>query len=259
MSALLTPSSATTHWQLRLPTFEGPLDVLLRLVEKHQLPISEVSLVAVTDQFLLIARDLDGSAPDMVAEFTAVGSRLVAIKARSLLPRPTAVAVDEEDDEGLVVQLLEYKAIKEAARQFEQLDRSGATAFVPSPEAVELPNRPRELPLGRHQATWLARAIQRKLSVVEPVRHAVSIRPVVTLREMIGRLSEAIAGGSKTFDAIAQHACADASDRRTMFLALLVMIRRGAADAEQQEPFGEITIRQLDSSRATSTDDVEEF
>lgn len=258
MSAITFDHNTAFTWQLRLPTFEGPLDVLLRLIEKQQLPISEVSLALVSDQFLQAARQLDGSAPETVAEFTAVGSRLVAVKARSLIPR-TPVPVEEEDDDGLVVQLLEYKAIKEAAKQFAQIDRLGLVAFSPSGEAIELPDKPKELPLGRHEASWLARALQRKLVVVEPVRQMVLIKPVISLREMIGRLSDALTGGSTSFSRIADGNCEDASERRALFLALLVMIRRGAADAEQDEPFGEITIQRKGAGPTLLLNEIEEF
>ncbi len=258
MSAITFDHNTAFTWQLRLPTFEGPLDVLLRLIEKQQLPISEVSLALVSDQFLQAARELGGSAPETVAEFTTVGSRLIVIKARSLLPRPV-VPAEEEDEEGLVVQLLEYKAIKEAARQFAQIDKLGMVAFSPSADAVELPDKPKELPLGRHDASWLARALQRKLVVVEPVRKLVLIKPAVSLREMIGRLNVALTGGLTSFNGIADANCQDASERRALFLALLVMIRRGAADAEQTEPFGEITIQRLGDGPAPLFDEVEEF
>ncbi len=148
------------------------------------------------------------------------------------------------------MQLLEYKAIKEAARQFAQIDRLGMVAFAPSAEAVELPDKPKELPLGRHEASWLARALQRRLVVMEPVRQMVLIKPVVSLREMIGRLGDALYGGQRSFDRIAETSCQDASERRALFLALLVMIRRGAANAEQSEPFGEITIERLETGPA---------
>ena len=258
MSAITFDHNTAFTWQLRLPSFEGPLDVLLRLIEKQQLPITEVSLALVSHQFLQAARELDGSAPETIAEFTTVGSRLVAIKARSLLPRPS-VPVEEEDEDGLVVQLLEYKAIKEAARQFAQIDKLGMVAFSPSTDAIELPDKPKEFPLGRHEASWLARALQRRLLVVEPVRQMVLIKPAVSLREMIGRLSIALTGGFTTFNRIADANCQDASERRALFLALLVMIRRGAADAEQDEPFGEITIQRMGSGPAPLFDDIEEF
>ena len=258
MSAITFDHNTAFTWQLRLPSFEGPLDVLLRLIEKQQLPISEVSLALVSDQFLQAARELGGSAPETIAEFTTVGSRLVAIKARSLLPRPP-VPIEEEDEDGLVVQLLEYKAIKEAARQFAQIDRLGMVAFSPSADAIELPVKPKEYPLGRHEVSWLAKALQRKLLVVEPVRRVVLVKPMVSLREMIDRLSLALTGGATSFTRIADENCQDASERRALFLALLVMIRRGAADAEQHEPFSEITIHRMGTGTAPVFDEIEEF
>lgn len=258
MSAITFDHNTAFTWQLRLPTFEGPLDLLLRLIEKHQLPITEISLTQVSDQFLQAARELDGSAPETIAEFTAVGSRLVAIKARSLIPRPPT-PIEEEDEDGLVVQLLEYKAIREAAKQFAQIDKLGMVAFSPSADAIDLPDKPKELPLGRHEASWLARALQRKLLVVEPVRQMVLVKPVVSLREMIGRLNQALTRGVSSFDRIADTNCQDASERRALFLALLVMIRRGAAAAEQDEPFGEITIQSLTAGPVPLFDEVEEF
>jgi segregation and condensation protein A len=258
MSAITFDHNTAFSWQLRLPTFEGPLDLLLRLIERQQLLISEISLALVSDQFLQAARELDGSAPETIAEFTAVGSRLVAIKARSLIPRPPT-PVEEEDEDGLVVQLLEYKAIKEAARQFAQIDKLGMFAYSTSTEAIELPDKPKELPLGRHEASWLARALQRKLVVVRPARQSVLVKPVVSLREMIERLGAALSGGLISFNHIAERQCADPSERRALFLALLVMIRRGAAEAEQNEPFGEITIHRLGDGPALLFDEVEEF
>ncbi len=258
MSAITFDHNTAFTWQLRLPSFEGPLDVLLRLIEKQQLPISEVSLALVSDQFLQAARELGGSAPETIAEFTTVGTRLVVIKARSLLPRPPA-PVEEEDEDGLVVQLLEYKAIKEAAKQFAQIDKLGMVAFSPSADAIELPDKPKEMPLGRHEVSWLAKALQRKLLVVEPARQMVLVKPAVSLREMIGRLSIALTGGLTSFTRIADENCQDASERRALFLALLVMIRRGAADAEQDEPFGEITIHRMGDGPAPLFDEVEEF
>lgn len=258
MSAINYDHNTAFTWQLRLPTFEGPLDVLLRLIERQQLPITDVSLVLVSDQFLQAARELGGTAPETIAEFTAVGSRLVAIKARSLIPRPPA-PIDEVDEDALVVQLLEYKAIKEAAQQFATIDKLGMVAFSPSAEAIELPDKPKELPLGRHEASWLARALQRKLVVVEPVRQMVLIKPVISLREMIGRLSDALSSGATSFTRVAEANCADAGERRALFLALLVMIRRGAAAADQDEPFGEITIQRLGNGPVPLFDEVEEF
>src|SRR5690606_33380695 len=104
------PATPLLHeYQLRLPTYEGPLDVLLRLIEAQQLPISDVSLMAVLDQFLeYIERRIDPE-PGEIAEFAAIAGRLTVLKSRELLPRP-APPTEEEEPSDLVRQLEEYRA-----------------------------------------------------------------------------------------------------------------------------------------------------
>src|SRR3954470_24105384 len=73
-----------------LPLFEGPLDLLLHLIEQEKLDISEISLVAVTDQYLKTIDQLEELAPGALADFLVVASRLLYIKSARLLPKPTA-------------------------------------------------------------------------------------------------------------------------------------------------------------------------
>src|SRR3954471_22852810 len=101
-----SPSVVTTldGYQFRLPTFEGPLDVLLRLIERDQLAISEVSLIAVFDQFIAHLKTLEADAPEAVAEFVLMAGRLSLLKSRALLPRPVK-QLEEPDEVDLVQQL----------------------------------------------------------------------------------------------------------------------------------------------------------
>ncbi len=79
MSVISVDNRSAFSYQLRLPSFEGPLDVLLRLIEKEQLPITEVSLVMISDQFLEEAARIGGASPESIAEFGAVGTKLVLL------------------------------------------------------------------------------------------------------------------------------------------------------------------------------------
>src|ERR671921_2166189 len=110
------PGTAATldGYQLRLTSFEGPLDVLLRLIERDQLAISEISLLAVFDQFLAHLDTLEADAPDAIAEFVLVAGRLSVLKSRALLPRP-AKPFEVFDEIDLVHQLEAYRAVKAAA------------------------------------------------------------------------------------------------------------------------------------------------
>src|ERR671910_244470 len=116
-------------YQFRLPTFEGPLDVLLRLIERDQLAINEISLLAVFDQFLAHLDGMEVDAPDAIAEFVMVAGRLSVLKSRALLPRP-ARPQEESEEVDLVRQLEAYRAVKAAAELLAVRQRTGSGAFA---------------------------------------------------------------------------------------------------------------------------------
>lgn len=229
-------------YQLRLPSFEGPLDVLLRLIERSQLQVTDVSLVAVTDQFLAHIDALGGADPDAIAEFTNVGTRLVLLKSRSLLPRPPTVD-EEETTSDLARELIEYRAVKLAAQQLAERDRRGEGAFARALGGIAMPAANAAPKLAMHEANWLARALRRRLTAVPSPRAIMQARPLISLREMVERVLWTVRDGQRAeFGTIARQ-CRDAHELRTAFLALLVLIRRRVIDAEQETPFGEITLR----------------
>src|SRR5215469_16304063 len=105
-------------WAVHLPGFDGPLDLLLHLIERNQLEITAISLVAVTDQFIAYLRTWDEPPMPRLAEFITMAARLLLIKSRSLLPRQPRQPDDEDPDplddaEELRRHLLEYKLAKE--------------------------------------------------------------------------------------------------------------------------------------------------
>lgn len=230
---------ALDAYQLRLPTFEGPLDVLLRLIEREQLDISEVSLLLVLDQFLAFMHAMDAPPPSVVAEFAAVAGRLSVLKSRALLPRPIK-ATEELDEVDLVRQLEEYRALKHAARLLADQQRQDESGF-PRGEAVatpepDPPRLQRQKPVAIVQAVsrWMTRMPERPVPIA-PVR-------VVTLREMVSRIfSELQRDRSTTFDVIRTQ-CGSRQDLAVAFLAVLTLVRRQAITARQDGLFAPITL-----------------
>ena len=247
MSVSVADPTALSGYQLRLPGFEGPLDVLLRLIERDQLAITDVSLVAVTEQFLAYLREMAEAPPATVAEFAAVGGRLVLLKSRSLLPRPPAVAAEEEPED-LVRQLQEYRAMRAAAEQLAARARLEVGAFARG-EGVALPAAPPPR-LAVHQAGALARALRRRLTAVRDARAVVAVRPAVTLREMTERLLTALGGWQPLRFGRFRAGCADRHETLVAFLAVLVLVRRRVIEAEQAGLFGEITLRRVPPAAA---------
>ena len=128
---------------VQLPIFEGPLDLLLHLIEKRQMEITTVSLVAVTDQYLAYIRRWQeaevGSVPlANMAAFISIAARLLFIKSQSLLPRISKEEVDEQAKnaaamaEELRRHLLEYKQAKEIARHLRQREEAGLQTYARS-------------------------------------------------------------------------------------------------------------------------------
>jgi segregation and condensation protein A len=123
-------------YHVRLPVFEGPLDLLLHLIEKNQLEITAISLVAVTDQFVEYLRMWDEPPLPRLAEFVAMAARLLLIKSRSLLPRQHRQDdLEDESDplddaEALRRHLIEYKLARDIARALRARELAGLQSYA---------------------------------------------------------------------------------------------------------------------------------
>ncbi|MBA2753008.1 MAG: segregation/condensation protein A [Chloroflexia bacterium] len=245
-------SGMLDDYQLHLPSFEGPLDLLLRLIERQKLPIADISLVAVAGQFLAYVAD-NAVPPATLADFATVGARLVLLKTRSLLPRAPRPDGDEEPDD-LVHRLVEYRAIRDAARDLAETDRAGGRAYAVPPRRPAVKTPPATTPLAPHEATSLARAIRRRLSLLSAPVTTHALAPVVSLRQMVSRLADLLRGGRSL--AFTDFVAPDRprQERLIGFLAVLVLVRQRAVDAVQDDLFGPIAIRLLPAGPGTSTD-----
>lgn len=225
------------------------MDVLLRLIERHQLEIADVSLIQLTDQFLAFVAEMTEAAPDVVAEFAMVGTRLTLLKSRSLLPRPPAVdETGEPDVSDLTRQLHAYKRLQQVAQQLGERRESGFVSFGPRASGVVAPPGQVTPPrLAQYESSVLIRSIRRRLSVVPQAVQTIRRRRIRSIREMIDhvlRLASAlpsfrfsdVTGGFHT-----------RSETAAAFLAVLVMIRGRSLDASQDALFGEIELRGVSS------------
>jgi segregation and condensation protein A len=116
--------------RIQLPEFEGPLDLLLTLVERRRLPIAELSLALVADQYLAQVRAMRLEDPEPLSEFLAIAARLLLLKSRALLPQiepPRDTEADEASPEDLVRRLEVYRAFKLLAESLgERMAAGGA-------------------------------------------------------------------------------------------------------------------------------------
>ena len=103
-------------YTVKIKKFDGPLDLLLRLIEDKKLEITEISLAEVTDQFLEYLENCQSINISLLADFLVIASRLILIKSKALLPTIELTESEEENIENLKRQLQEYKKFKELAK-----------------------------------------------------------------------------------------------------------------------------------------------
>jgi segregation and condensation protein A len=242
--------AAPAPFHLRLDNFEGPFDLLLNLIAKHKLDVTEVALSRVTDEFIAHVKAMGGVWDlEETSSFLVVASTLLDLKAARLLP---ASEVEDEEDLALLeardllfARLLQYRAFKDVAAVFEDRLAHEARRF---PRAVGLEERYATLlpevliGLGLDEFASLAATAMTPKPVPE-VSFTHLHAPQVSVREqgtlVMTRLRQQ---GTMTFRAL----CGDAPDTLTKvarFLSLLELFREGAVAFDQVAPLGELTVR----------------
>lgn len=250
---------------VRLDNFEGPFDLLLGLIAKHKLDITEVALSQVTDEFIAHVKTL-GERWDLeqTTSFLLVAATLLDLKAARLLPQG-----DVEDEEDLALleardllfaRLLQYRAFKQVASVLEERLAGESRRH---PRAVGLEERfatllPEVLiGIGLEQFAQLAaRAMEPKPVLEVSLTHIHAAK--VSVREQAQLLVDRLRrSGTMTFRAL----CGDSPDRLTTvarFLSLLELFREGAVSFDQVTPLGELTVRWT-GSEAGDVEITDEF
>jgi segregation and condensation protein A len=227
---------------VQLPVFEGPLDLLLHLIERAELDITRVALAQVTDQFLGVLHTMEEQRMDLAASFIVVASRLLQIKSEALLPRPPERETGEEDPgEALARQLRLYKQFKDVARLLHQRDADGLHTYL---RMAPPPKVPPKLDWSRISLLGLKQAAEKVLAVrPEPPPLGTMVKPpTVTIRDQIRRIVGSIrTEGRAVFQSLMQ-GVRSRIEVVVAFLAMLELVKRRHVIARQTDLFGDIEI-----------------
>lgn len=242
-----------SSYPVQLPVFQGPLDLLLFLIEREELDINEVSLVAVTDQYLRTIEQWEEIEPGALADFMVVASRLLYIKSSRLLPRPASSEEDEEEGpDALIRHLLEYRQFKRIAESLRGWEESGRRVFARSSVPAEVANvGPRPPDLSAIDLPLLQKALRRALARIpdEPPPPKVQVY-TVTVAEKIDQVRAMFRRGqggkpngapSTTFTSLVDR-CQSRLEIVVTFLAVLELMKQHELVAEQDATFGEILL-----------------
>ncbi|MEA2715097.1 MAG: segregation and condensation protein [Candidatus Parcubacteria bacterium] len=226
-------------FSIKTESFEGPLDLLLDLVEKRQLFINDISLAKVTDDFIAHASALETMPMAESAHFILVASTLLLIKSKSLLPGLALTEEEQGDIRGLETRLKIYKEIRDAGREVEKLF-GGAMIFPRSERRAIKPVFAPDPAFSLEKAVLVLKEIADRLPKKETLPKHI-VRKVITLEEMIVKLSHRIESHLEmSFKEFTKEHKKDRVNIIVGFLAMLELVKKGSLFATQNASFGEI-------------------
>ena len=245
------------NYTVHTPVYEGPLDLLLDLIERAELDVTAVSLATVTDQYLAYIRGLEQVHPDEISAFLVIAAKLLQIKSEALLPRPPVRGPGEEDiGRSLVDQLRLYKRFKEIGNWMNARQQANLRSYlrVAPPPKVEPKLDLSTLTLERLVAA-ATEAFAKKRNK-QPLGVIIA-PPRVTIREKIDMIAKVMKEAERTtFQALLDPG-ASRLEIVVTFLALLELVKRYRIHADQQDLFSDIEINRMEEWRDDEEIEIE--
>jgi segregation and condensation protein A len=245
MEIHLTPRPLQVY-TITTPVYQGPLDLLLQLIERAELDITRLALAQVTDQYLDHLHQMPELSPEEVSAFLVIAAKLIQIKSEALLPRPPVREEGEEDiGEALARQLIEYRRYKRIADFLSDRQESGWSTYLrlaPPPKieaSVDLSDISLDDLLSVAQA------------VLTPSDHRSSLNLVVTpspvtIRQKIKHIADLLRHRGRSTFLTFLNGARSRLDIVVTFLAMLELIKLHLVQARQEVNFSEIQIETLE-------------
>lgn len=242
-------------YEVKIPVFEGPLDLLLHLIEKNEVDIYNIPISSITQQYLeyiALAEEID---LELTSEFLVMACTLLSIKARMLLPKKSIEVEEEEYEEDprqeLVEKILEYKKFKEQTLYFREKEKNTGRVYWREVDEVQLLKAfPPSDPVGDVTIEDLVKTyrlilkrVERRIECIPIPKEEITIQDkmVVIMKELIEKNTGIL------FTRLFEDAC-DKVDVIITFLAILELARRGMVQLKQKGLFSDIMIFLKDST-----------
>ena len=239
---------------VKLQVFEGPLDLLLHLIDKNKIDIYDIPIVEITNQYMDYIRAMEGEDLNVMSEFLVMAATLLDIKCRMLLPKEVKENGEEEDPrQELVEQLLEYKMYKYMSYELRDREAEGQRALYRAPdlpeevkeyvEPIDMDALLGDLTLAKLNSIFQD-VIRRQADKIDPVRSTFGKieKETVTLSQRMEDI-RTFARKSRRFSF---RELLTSQKSRTQivvtFLAVLQMMKEGSIRTEQEQPFDDILI-----------------
>lgn len=240
--------------QVKLEAFDGPLDLLLHLIEKNKVDIFDIPIVLITEQYLEYVSNMDAKNMDVMSEFLVMAATLVRIKSKMLLPKEETEEEDEEDPrQELVERLLEYKMYKYASYELKDRQYDAAKVFYKEPsipeeiqnykEDIDFDELLSDVTLSKLQEIFDS-VMQKQVDKIDPIRSKfgeIEKEEINIEDQMIFVEEYAMLHGTFSFRKLLENGSGKGYVIVT-FLSVLEMMKTGTLRIEQENLFDDIQI-----------------
>jgi len=235
------------NYRIDTDLYQGPLDLLLELIEKAELDITKLALAKVTDQYLAYLENLETENPNEVSSFLVIASKLLQIKSQALLPKPSIdLPGEEEEDPGeeLAKQLIIYKKFKDIAKWLSEREEEGLRTYlrVAPPPKINFQPKLDLTGITLDDLVEVAHEIFLNDKPLTDLDTVINL-PKVTIKEKISSILDHLkAFNQSTFQNLLTNKKSKV-ELVVTFLALLELVKRHIIEANQSELFGEINLQ----------------
>lgn len=236
-------TGATDPCSIKVPAFEGPLDLLLHLIKQNKVDIYDIPITVITKHYLEYIEIMKELNLEIASEFLVMAATLIYIKSRMLLPPDEIIEAEGQEDPraGLVQRLLEYQAFKEVSVPLREREEAWSNVFPCPPMAADDIALEPELSLFEINIFDLMGALQKMLTKLPPEAMRIT-RETLTVKDRIAMIIEKMENEhTLRFDSLFEE---DKTRVQVIvtFLALLEILRLGLVRAYQDKDFGAIWI-----------------
>ncbi|WML45169.1 segregation/condensation protein A [Neobacillus sp. PS3-40] len=243
------------HYNVKIDAFEGPLDLLLHLINRLEIDIYDIPVSQITEQYLIYIKTMTELKLDLASEFLVMAATLLAIKSKMLLPKKEEETLEvdlpfEEDPrDELVERLIEYRKYKEAAHDLKQMEEGRSLIYTKPPSDLtefakdKLPEK-EELNVSLYDMLAAFQKLLRRKKLQRPLTTKIARQEISIEKRMMEILADLRGfNGRKNFNDLFPFSTKE--HIVVTFLAILELIKRKEIDVEQHQNFGEIFVEAM--------------
>lgn len=246
MQSLLTLE--TKKYSIKIENFEGPIDLLLGLIEKNKMNIYDVNLSEITDKYIEYLNKAQNLNLDLASEFVQMASTLIYIKSKKLLPNKNEEEEEEISEDELIKKIIKYKKYKEITEKLKNDFDENCNRYYKIPENIELPHKKIDEQYKKNIIPDLYKKIlnNNKEKINENAKNVekIAIRETFTVVSKVKEMFKELIKNKKfVFNkmfSIKEH---NKQEVVTAFSGLLELSKREKIETSQQELFGDISVK----------------